>query len=156
VVREVHAQLVVDRALVRGVGVCQHGDDVLELAHECLDAATYVSVIPRSGEGMVCSCCGEERTVVALRANNDVRLCRSCVDWLARQLGVISTPTLPVTDLSAAIAFYENAGFSVRGYREPDGQPGGYANVDLDGRSVFDLGVEDIDPASNRAAVIRS
>jgi hypothetical protein len=39
VVREVHAQLVVDGALVCRVGVGQDGNDVLELAHECLDLA---------------------------------------------------------------------------------------------------------------------
>lgn len=58
---------------------------------------------------MACSCCGEEREVVALRARDDVQLCRDCLGWLAGQLGVISTPTLPVTGLPDAIAFYERA-----------------------------------------------
>lgn len=100
---------------------------------------------------MACSCCGEERDIVALRSRSDVQVCRACVDWLAGQLGVISTPTLPVTDLPAASAFYERAGFGVRVYTGPDGQPGGFAFVDFDGQSVFDLDVADIDPARNGA-----
>lgn len=98
-----------------------------------------------------CTCCGEEREVVALRSREDVRVCRGCIDWLGGQLGVQSTPTLPVTDLAEAKAFYERAGFHVRVYIDPDGEPGGFAFVDCDGQSVFDLGVEDIDPTRNRA-----
>lgn len=100
---------------------------------------------------MVCSCCGEERTAVALQSRDDVQLCRSCVDWLAGRLGVVSTPTLPVTDLAEAIGFYERAGFGVRVYEDAGGQPGGFAFVDFDGQSVFDLDVADIDPARNGA-----
>jgi hypothetical protein len=37
VIREVHAELVVDRSLVLGIRVCQHRDDVFELAYQCLD-----------------------------------------------------------------------------------------------------------------------
>jgi hypothetical protein len=37
VVREVHAELVVHGSLVLGIGVGQDRDDVLELAHQCLD-----------------------------------------------------------------------------------------------------------------------
>ena len=58
---------------------------------------------------------------------------------------------MPVTELAEAKAFYERAGFSVRFYIDPDGRPGGFAFVDFDGQSVFDLGVEDIDPARNRS-----
>lgn len=36
-IREVHAELVVDRSLVLGIRVCQHRDDVFELAYQCLD-----------------------------------------------------------------------------------------------------------------------
>lgn len=100
---------------------------------------------------MRCSCCGAERALVALRFRDDVQVCQECVEWLAGQLGVQSTPTLPVTELAEAKAFYERAGFSVRFYIDPDGRPGGFAFVDFDGQSVFDLGVEDIDPARNRA-----
>jgi catechol 2,3-dioxygenase-like lactoylglutathione lyase family enzyme len=89
--------------------------------------------------------------LVALRFRDDVQVCQECVEWLAGQLGVQSTPTLPVTELAEAKAFYERAGFSVRFYIDPDGRPGGFAFVDFDGQSVFDLGVEDIDPARNRA-----
>jgi uncharacterized glyoxalase superfamily protein PhnB len=100
---------------------------------------------------MTCSCCGEEREVVALQSRDDVQLCRDCVGWLAGQLGVISTPTLPVTGLPEAIEFYERAGFHVRVYKDPDGQPAGFAFVDVDGQSVFDLDVVDIDPSRNAA-----
>ncbi len=100
---------------------------------------------------MACACCGEEREVVSLRSRDDVQLCRNCVEWLAGQLGVISTPTLPVTTLPEAIAFYERAGFNVRVYTDPDGQPGDFAFVDYDGQSVFDLDVADIDPSRNGA-----
>ncbi len=37
VVREVHAEFVVDGSLVLGIGVGQHRDDVLELAHQYLN-----------------------------------------------------------------------------------------------------------------------
>ncbi len=100
---------------------------------------------------MTCSCCGQEHEVVALRSRDDVHLCRSCVEWLAGQLGVTSTPTLPVTGLPEAVAFYERAGFGVRVYKGPEGEPDGFAFVDFEGQSVFDLGVADIDPSRNGA-----
>lgn len=99
-----------------------------------------------------CSCCGEERATVALRSHDDVRLCRVCVEWLAGQLGVTSTPTLPVVSMNDAIAFYEHAGFSVRRYVDETGSPGDFAFVEYDEQSVFDLDVVDIDPARNGAA----
>jgi hypothetical protein len=55
---------------------------------------------------------------------------------LAGQLGVISTPTLPVTVLPEAVAFYERVGFAVRVYTDPEGQPGDFAFVDFDGQSA--------------------
>jgi hypothetical protein len=61
---------------------------------------------------MACSCCGEERHVAALQSRNDVLLCRLCVEWLSGQLGVTSTPTLPVIALPEAIELYERAGFT--------------------------------------------
>lgn len=69
------------------------------------------------------------------------------------QLGVTSTPTLPVRDMAEAIAFYERAGFGVRRYENPEEAPGtGFAFVDFDGQSVFDLdGIPDLDPAANHA-----
>lgn len=100
---------------------------------------------------MTCSCCGIERHTVALVSRDDVRLCRDCVDGLASRLGVTSTPTLPATSISEAREFYERAGFGVQVYTGPDGQPGGFAFVDFDGQSVFDLDSEDIDPSRNRA-----
>ena len=78
-------------------------------------------------------------------------LCRECVEWLGERLGVTSTPTLPVLHLAEAVSFYERAGFGVRQWIEADGTPGGFAFVDFDGQSVFDLGVEPIDPDRNGA-----
>ena len=64
----------------------------------------------------------------------------------------VSTPTLPVLDLKDAIDFYERAGFGVRVYKEDEDDPGdGFAFVNYDGQSVFDLDVVDTDPARNRA-----
>ncbi len=100
---------------------------------------------------MTCSCCGEEREAVALQSRDDVRVCRFCVDWLAAKVGVTSTPTLPVTDMGEAVAFYEGAGFGVRRYMEEGGEPGGFAFVEFDGQSVFDLDAIDIDPSRNGA-----
>jgi catechol 2,3-dioxygenase-like lactoylglutathione lyase family enzyme len=69
------------------------------------------------------------------------------------QVGVASTPTLPVVDLAEAVRFYERAGFGVRIYKEDDDDPGGgFAFVDFDGQSVFDLDVIDIDPRRNGAS----
>ena len=53
-----------------------------------------------------------------------------------------------------AAAFYEAAGFGVRRYRNDEEDPGdGFAFVDFDGQSVFDLdAVADLDAAANRAA----
>lgn len=109
------------------------------------------SLPQRHSASVACSCCGMERDTIALASRDDVRLCRDCVDGLAIRLGVVSTPTLPVTDMPEAQEFYERAGFGVHVYTEPDGQPGGFAFVDFDGQSVFDLDAEDIDPAQNRA-----
>ena len=102
---------------------------------------------------MICSCCGHEKPTVALRSRDDVQLCRDCIGWLAGQAGVTSTPTLPVVDIAEAAAFYERAGFSVRVYTDDNGNTGeGFAFVDYDGQSVFDLDANaDMDPAANRA-----
>jgi len=99
---------------------------------------------------MSCSCCGREWPTVALSSRQDVRLCRGCLESLLGRIGVSSTPTLPVVDVREAAGFYEGAGFGVRIY-EGDGS-NGFAFVDLDGQSVFDLGAEPgMDPGANRA-----
>jgi catechol 2,3-dioxygenase-like lactoylglutathione lyase family enzyme len=66
---------------------------------------------------------------------------------------VTSTPTLPVVDMEASVAFYERAGFGVRIYSDDSGTGGdGFAFVDFDGQNVFDLdGAPDMDPNLNRA-----
>ncbi len=101
---------------------------------------------------MACSCCGRDRPTVALRSRDDVELCRECVGWLESKLGVTTTPTLPVVNMDEAIAFYESAGFTINRWMDGD-EPGGFAFVDYDDVSVFDLGEEvDLDPGMNRAA----
>jgi uncharacterized glyoxalase superfamily protein PhnB len=89
---------------------------------------------------MECSCCGEERdphSVAALVCHHDIKICRSCLGWLMQQAGGVDvTATLPVSNMDAADAFYQQAGFEVRRYDD------GFAFVTLDGQSVFDLGVD--------------
>lgn len=98
---------------------------------------------------MSCSCCGEDKATVALRSRDDVELCRDCIGWLLARSGVTSTPTLPVVDMVEAVTFYERAGFGVR---DDNGEPGeGFAFVEFDGQSVFDLAAAGMDPAANRA-----
>ena len=82
-----------------------------------------------------------------------MQLCRDCLEWLLGRIGVTSTPTLPVGGMAEAAAFYERAGFGVRRYRSDDGDPGeGFAFVDYDGQSVFDLdAIADLDISANRA-----
>jgi hydroxymethylpyrimidine/phosphomethylpyrimidine kinase len=99
-----------------------------------------------------CSCCSRDRETVALKSHDDIRLCRECIDWLASKVGVTSTPTLPVVDMADSIEFYERAGFGVRLYREDEDDPGeGFAFVEYDGVSVFDLDFIAIDPDRNGA-----
>jgi len=55
-------------------------------------------------------------------------------------------------NLDEAIAFYELAGFQIHRWMDGD-EPGGFAFVEHDDVSVFDLGEEtDMDPVANRAA----
>jgi catechol 2,3-dioxygenase-like lactoylglutathione lyase family enzyme len=86
--------------------------------------------------------------VVALQSRDDVAICRECLGWLRAQSGVIdSTPTLPVSDLDQATAFYTRAGFDVRRY-----EGGGFAFVSYEDESVFDLDPADqFEPSANRA-----
>jgi len=102
---------------------------------------------------MSCSCCGEDKTTVALRSRDDVEICRDCLGWLIGRIGVTSTPTLPVVDMAEAVEFYERAGFGVRVYTDDSDDAGdGFAFVDHDGQSVFDLdAAPGMDPRLNRA-----
>ena len=88
--------------------------------------------------------------MVALPSREDIALCRECIEWLAARAGVVSTPTLPVVDMTEAVEFYSQAGFEVRMWTD-EGEPGGFAFVEYDGQSVFDLGSEPIDPERNGA-----
>lgn len=64
----------------------------------------------------------------------------------------MSKPTLPVTDMAEATAFYERGGFGVRHYSDGGDSGGGFAFVEHDGQSVFDLdAIADLDTAANRA-----
>lgn len=101
---------------------------------------------------MSCTCCGEPKSTVALRSSEDVALCRDCLEWLLGRLGVTSTPTLPVRDMREAIEFYQAVGFGVRTYDDATGDEPGFAFVDYDGQSVFDLdAVPELDAAVNHA-----
>jgi uncharacterized glyoxalase superfamily protein PhnB len=99
---------------------------------------------------MECSCCGEDRDATAvapLLCHDEIKICRTCIGWLMlRAGGVEVTPRLPVSDMRAATAFYETAGFDVRLYDD------GFAFVHLNDQSVFDLDLNDTtDPATNGA-----
>src|SRR5687768_10740442 len=98
-----------------------------------------------------CACCGEERPsdhVAALMGHTDIELCRVCIGWLSSRAGVPdSTPILPVSDLERSTAFFESAGFAVRVY-----EGGGFAFVEYDGESVFDLSVFEQLTAETNAA----
>jgi uncharacterized glyoxalase superfamily protein PhnB len=102
---------------------------------------------------MSCSCCGEaDRSLATVPSRGDLHFCRDCLEWMLGQVGIDSTPTLPVVDLGEAVVFYETAGFGVRVYEEDEREPGeGFAFVDFDGQSVFDLDVTEIDPTRNGA-----
>jgi uncharacterized glyoxalase superfamily protein PhnB len=102
---------------------------------------------------MKCSCCGQsDRALAVLPSRDDIHLCRDCLEWMHGQVGIDSTPTLPVVELTEAVSFYERAGFGVRVYVEDEHEPGeGFAFVDFDGQSVFDLDVTEIDPGRNGA-----
>jgi uncharacterized glyoxalase superfamily protein PhnB len=102
---------------------------------------------------MSCACCGLDKPTVALRSRDDVELCRDCAEWLVGKLGVTSTPTLPVADMTEAAAFYERAGFGIRLYTDDAGDGGeGFAFVDYDGQSVFDLDAAvGMQPEANRS-----
>jgi uncharacterized glyoxalase superfamily protein PhnB len=64
-----------------------------------------------------------------------VKVCRECIGWLRDRSGIVSTtPIFPVTDLVAALAFYDRAGFETRTW-----EGGGFAFVSYDDESVFDL-----------------
>ncbi len=90
--------------------------------------------------------------VARLDGLEDVAVCRGCLERLLERVGVTSTPTLPVLDVRKAVAFYEAAGFGVRIYEDDQSSESGFAFVDFDGQSVFDVVlVAQIDPARNGA-----
>jgi predicted enzyme related to lactoylglutathione lyase len=85
--------------------------------------------------------------VAALRCHDDIKICRICIGWLMPRAGGIDvTPTLPVSDMSRAIQFYETAGFDVEPYDD------GFAFVELSDQSAFFLALNPAaDPATNGA-----
>lgn len=97
-----------------------------------------------------CSCCSQERTeyqVGALQCHPQTRVCRECINWLQHQAGMVeTTPTFPVVDMGATIAFYEAIGFDVHAYDD------GFAFVRYEDVSVFDLDLRvDLDVSRNMA-----
>ena len=85
--------------------------------------------------------------MTSLLCHDEIKICRDCVGWLGTRVGSIDvTPTLPVTDMDAAVRFCESAGLDVQRYDD------GFAFVHLDDQSVFDLDlIPDMDPATNHA-----
>ncbi len=85
--------------------------------------------------------------MAALQCHDEIRICQGCVGWLREASGVLDvTATLPVKDMTEAVAFCRAAGFTVRSYDD------GFAFVHFNEVSVFDLGLEvDLDPNRNRA-----
>ena len=72
--------------------------------------------------------------VTSLLCHDEIKVCRVCVGWLAGRVGMVdSTPTLPVVDMDEAVGFCEAAGLEVNRYDD------GFAFVQLDEQSVFDL-----------------
>lgn len=90
--------------------------------------------------------------MAALQCHPEVVLCRICIDWLRGNAGTPdSTPILGVRDVAAAAAFYESAGFDVRLYEDDADEPG-FAFVEYDDVSVFDLDrAPQITPETNGA-----
>jgi hypothetical protein len=97
-----------------------------------------------------CSCCDSDRDdsmMAAMKCHPRIKVCRDCIGYLNEQAGGIDvTPTLPVNNMDDAVQFCEAAGLHVRRYDD------GFAFVDLNGQSVFDLDlIEGMDPATNHA-----
>jgi catechol 2,3-dioxygenase-like lactoylglutathione lyase family enzyme len=97
-----------------------------------------------------CFCCGEERDpamVAPLLCHEAIKLCRMCVGWLMQRAGGVDVaPTLPVSDMEAAIRFYGAAGLDVERYDD------GFAFVRYVDQSVFDLDLnEHARPPANAA-----
>ena len=85
--------------------------------------------------------------VSALQCHDDIKVCRIYIGWLNAQAGGIDvTPTLPVSDMAAAVRFYEAAGFDVEHYED------GFAFVHHHEQSICNLDLAaGLDPASNHA-----
>ena len=83
----------------------------------------------------------------SLLCHSNVKVCRVCIGWLMKMAGGIDvTPTLPGSNMKAAVEFYESAGFKVERYDD------GSAFVRYDDQSVFDLDLaEGMEPTANRA-----
>ena len=55
--------------------------------------------------------------VASLPCHDEITACRTCAGWLMKRTGHIDvTPILPVSDMEAAICFYEEAGFDTERY----------------------------------------
>ncbi len=85
--------------------------------------------------------------MASLQSRAEITVCRECISWLAQRAGLADvTPILAVRGMDEAERFYEAAGFNVDRYDD------GYAFVAYADASVFDLGVEQLDPSTNRGS----
>jgi uncharacterized glyoxalase superfamily protein PhnB len=90
--------------------------------------------------------------VAVLDRSKDATVCRGCLEQLLLRVGVSSTPTLPVLDIRKAVEFYKVAGFGTRVWKDGASEEPGFAFVDFEGQSVFDLDhVPGMDPGTNGA-----
>jgi hypothetical protein len=95
------------------------------------------SALRVSVRSMECSCCSRDLgALVTLRDREDVRVCRDCLEWMLGQVGIMSTPTLPVV-VFRKISSTGQAGFGVRIYKKTRRSGRGLAFVDFDGQSAF-------------------
>ena len=86
-------------------------------------------------------------SMASLQSRAEITVCRECISWLVQRAGLADvTPILAVRGMDEAANFYEAAGFNVDRYDD------GYAFVEYADASVFDLGVEQVDPSTNRGS----
>src|SRR5919106_5270626 len=100
---------------------------------------------------MRCSCCGAERALVALRFRDEFRYARGVssgwpANWASSPHRRCRSPNWRRRRRSTSAQASASASTST-----PTADPVASPSWTSAGQSVFDLGVEDIDPARNRA-----
>ena len=89
----------------------------------------------------------DAESMASMQCHDEIKVCRECIGWLGQRAGLPGvTPILAVHDMGEVASFYEAAGFAVERYDD------GYAFVEYADTSVFDLGVEQVDPSTNRGS----